>query len=248
MISASLNKSRLISQAHGRTHSISQTHLAGFLIAILLACLACTQSPPNQAAGKSNADPSAVTEQEPTESSEDTLLLRYYPPPSELPKVQLVSDGAVKSATDGIILSAEWDFDSAQVTNVEGPSLPFMWPEATSIDPTQTVLRFHTDIEPGYVFVEGYVILRPDDIGESPSVEGDFSKFEEPSATYDCSRFQTDPCMRTGPGNSVEVYGIPPEIFDVPHLLLVAKWNIDPEKTPEGIAIANWAWHIAAAE
>ena len=132
----------------------------------------------------------------------------YFTDKQENPECQhaLVSDGSVKSATDGIILSADWDFVSAQVTNVDGVSLPFVWPDASSIDPTQSVLRFLTDIEPGYVFVEGYAIIRSDDIGESPSVKGDFGEFEEPSATYDCSRFQINPCMRTGPGNSVEVY------------------------------------------
>ena len=175
------------------------------------------------------------------------MLLRYYPPPSELPEVQLVSEGSVKSATDGIILSADWDFADAQMKKVNGVSLPFIWPEASAIDPAQSVIRFHTDIEPGYVFVEGYAILRPDDIGESPSVSGDFGKFQEPAAEYDCTRFQVDPCMRAGPGNSVEIYGIPTELLELPHLLVFAKWNIDPDEDPEGVAIANWAWHITAS-
>ena len=171
------------------------------------------------------------------------MLLRYYPPPPELPNAQLVSDGSVKSATDGIILSAEWDFVSAQVTKVDGVSLPFIWPKVSSIDPAQSVIRFRTVIEPGYVFVEGWEIFRTDDIGESPSVSGDFGRFEEPAAEYECTRFQSDPCMRAESGDSVELFGIPPEIFDLPHLLVFAKWNIDPEEDPEGVAIASWVWH-----
>lgn len=231
-----------------RAHWFPKTALPAVLLLALAAFLACTQPPSNQAAGTSDAEPSEVSAQELSEPGEDTLLLRYYPPPPELPKAQLVSDGAVKSATDGMILSAEWDFESAQVTNVNGIDLPFIWPEAILVDPNQTVLRFHTDIEPGYVFVEGYAMLRPDDIGESPAVEGDFAKFEEPLEIYDCTRFQVDPCMRAGPGNSVEVYGIPPEIFELPHLLVTVKWSIDPEEDPGGVAIVNWTWHIAAAE
>ena len=220
-----------------------KTVLPAILLLTLPAIPACTQSPSNHTAEESTAEPSAARVQEPSESEEETLLLRYYPPPLELPRAQLVSDGSVKSTTDGIILSAEWDFVSAQVTKVDGVSLPFIWPKASSIDPAQSVLRFHTDIEPGYVFVEGWEMFRPDDIGESPSVSGDFGRFEEPAAEYECTRFQVNPCMRTGQGDSVEIYGIPPEIFELPHLLVFAKWNIDPEEDPEGVAVANWAWH-----
>ncbi len=218
-----------------------------FLKTVLAAFLACTQSPSNHTAEISNAAPPAVIEREPSEPEEETLLLRYYPPPTELPRVQLVSDGSVKSATDGLILSAEWDFADAQVTRVDGISLPFIWPEASSIDPAQSVLRFHTNIKPGYVFVEGYAIFRPDEIGESPSVSGDFGKFQEPAAEYECTRFQVDPCMRAGPGDSIEIFGIPPDTFDLPHLLVFAKWSIDPEDDPQGVAIANWAWHTTAS-
>ena len=225
-----------------------KTVLPAILLLTLTAFPACAQSPSNHTAEESTAEPTTATVQGPSESEEETLLLRYYPPPLELPKAQLVSNGSVKSATDGIILSAEWDFVSAQVTKVDGVSLPFIWPKASSIDPAQSVLRFHSDIEPGYVFVEGWEIFRPDDIGESPSVSGDFGRFDEPAAEYDCTRFQVDPCMRAGPDNSVEVYGIPTEILELPHLLVFAKWNIDPEEDPEGLAISNWAWHIAVAE
>ncbi|MYC07123.1 MAG: hypothetical protein F4X57_08135 [Chloroflexi bacterium] len=219
--------------------------LLATLLFTLAAFPACAQSPSNPTTVEPAVEPAAASEEEPSEpEEEETLLLRYYPPPPELPKVQLVSDGPVKSAADGIILSADWDFADAHVTRVNGVSLPFIWPEASAIDPAQSVIRFHTDIEPGYVFVEGYAVLRPDDIGESPSVSGDFGKFQEPAAEYECTRFQVDPCMRAGPGNSVEIYGIPAELLELPHLLVFAKWNIDPEEDPEGVAIANWAWHI----
>ena len=120
------------------------------------------------------------------------------------------------------------------MTRVNGVNLPFIWPEASTIDPARSVIRFHTDIEPGYVFVEWYAILRPDDIGESPSVSGDFGKFQEPAAEYECTRFQVDSCMRAGSGNSVEVYGIPTELLELPHLLVFAKWSIDPRGRPRG--------------
>jgi len=224
-----------------------KTILLAILLLTLAAFLGCVQSPSTPTTVEPAVEPAAASEQEPSEPEEETLLLRYYPPPPELPKVQLVSDGFVNSAADGIILSADWDFADAQVKRVNGVSLPFIWPEASSIDPAQSVIRFLTDIEPSYVFVEGYAILRPDDIGESPSVSGDFSKFEEPAAEYECTRFQVDPCMRAGPGNSAEIYGIPTELLELPHLLVFAKWNIDPEEDPEGVAIANWAWHISAS-
>ena len=206
-----------------RAHRFLKTVLPASLLLTMAAFTACTQSPSNPTAEEPTVEPTAASAQEPNEPGEDTLLLRYYPPPPELPKVQLVSDGSFRSATDGIILSADWDFADAQVTRVDGVSLPFIWPEASTIDPAQSAIRFHTDIEPGYVFVEGYAILRPDDIGESPSVSGDFGKFEEPAAEYDCSRFQVDPCMRAGPGNSVEIYGVPTELLELPHLLVFAK-------------------------
>ena len=38
----------------------------------------------------------------------------------------------------------------------------------------------------------------------------------------------------------------PPELFDLPHLLVFANRNIDPEDDPEGVAIANWAWYTTA--
>lgn len=229
-----------------RDYRFLKTVLTAVLLLAPAAFLACAQSPSNPTAVESTVEPTAASEQKPDESEEETLLLRYYPPPPELPQVQLVSDGSINSASDGIILSADWDFADAKVTRVNGVSLPFIWPEASTIDPAQSVIRFHTDIEPGYVFVEGYAILRPDDIGESPSVSGDFSKFQEPAAEYECTRFQVNPCMRAAPGNSVEIYGIPAELLELPHLLVFAKWNIDPEEDPEGVAIANWIWHITA--
>lgn len=58
---------------------------------------------------------------------------------------------------------------------------------------------------------------------------------------YECTRFQINPCMRTGPGDSIEIYGIHSEIFDLPHLLVFANRNIDPEDDPEGVANANRA-------
>ena len=84
------------------------------LLLTLAAFLACTQSPSNPMAVEPTVEPSAASEQEPSEPEEETLLLRYYPPPPEMPEVQLVSDGSVKSAADGIVLSADWDFADAQ--------------------------------------------------------------------------------------------------------------------------------------
>jgi len=226
-----------------RAHRFLKAVPPAVLLLTIAAFLACTQSPSNPTA----EEPTPTSEQESNESEEEALLLRYYPPPPELPKVQLVSDGSVKSAADGIILSADWDFADAQVTRVNGVSLPFIWPEASTIDPAQSVIRFHTDIVPGYVFVEGWAIFRPDHIGESPSVSGDFGKFDEPAVEYECTRFQVDPCMRAGPGNTVEIYGIPTELLEFPHLLVFAKWNIDPDDDPDGVAVANWAWHTTAS-
>ena len=150
---------------------VSEDCLPASLLLTLAAFPACTQSPSNPTGEEPTVEPTAASAQEPNEPGEDTLLLRYYPPPPDCPRCSWSADGSVRSATDGIILSADWDFADAQVTRVDEVSLPFIWPEASTIDPAQSVIRFHTDIEPGYVFVEGYAILRPDDIGESPSVD-----------------------------------------------------------------------------
>ena len=161
--------------------------------------------------------------------------------------MQVVSEASVKSVADGIILSTDWDFASAAPPQVDGISLPFMWPKATSIDSSHSVIRFHTDVEPSVVFVEGYVLLRPDSIGEPPSVSGNFVELEEPLAEYECSRFQVDPCMRITSDGFVELHDMPAEIFELPHLLVFAKWSIDPEDDPDGSAMANWVFHVENA-
>ena len=38
----------------------------------------------------------------------------------------------------------------------------------------------------------------------------------------------------------------PPELFDLPHLLVFANRNIDPKKDSEGAANVNRAWHTTA--
>ena len=174
-------------------------------------------------------------------------ILPPPPPPNELPKVQVVSEASVKSAADGIILSTDWDFASAAPPQVDGISLPFMWPKATSIDSSHSVIRFHTEVEPSVVFVEGYGLFRPDNIGEPPSVSGNFVELEEPLAEYECSRFQVDSCMRITPDGFVELHDMPAEIFELPHILVFAKWSIDPEDDPDGSAMANWVFHVENA-
>ncbi len=65
---------------------------------------------------------------------------------------------------------------------------------------------------------------------------------------YEYMRFQTNPCMRTGLGDSIEIYGIHSEIFDLPHLLVFANRNIDPEEeNSEGVTNANRAWHTTVS-
>lgn len=236
--------SELTPEGHDRTHSIFPTRLFGFLLVVILACLACVPSPQTDADDKSSVAPHDTDAQDLDGSEEETLLLRYYPPPNELPRAQLVSDGAVKSATDGIILSADWKFTSAAPMQVESVDLPFIWPDATSIDSSHSVIRFHTDVEPGFVFVEGHALFRPDDIGKSPSVSGDFSSLEGPLAEYECSRFQTDSCMQITSNGFVEIHGVPVEMFELPHILVFAKWSIDPEDDPDGLAMANWVFHV----
>jgi len=216
----------------------------GLLLALLLTCMACAQSPPTDGDDKLGKAPDSIESRDIDDSEEETLLLRYYPPPNELPKAQVVSEAPVESAAEGIILSADWNFASATPTQIDGIELPFLWPEATSIDASHSVIRFHTDIEPSVVFVEGYVLLRPDDIGESPSVSGDFSDMQEPIAEYECSRFQTNPCMHVTSDGFVEIQDVPADIFELSHLLVFAKWSIDPEDDPDGLAMANWVFHI----
>ena len=221
-----------------------RTLATGLLLSLLLTCMACAQSPPTDGDDKLGKAPDSIDAQNLDDSEEETLLLRYYPPPNELPKAQVVSEAPVESAAEGIILSADWHFASATPTRIDGPELPFLWPEATSIDASHSVIRFHTDIEPSVVFVEGYALLRPDDIGESPSVSGDFSDLQGPLAEYECSRFQTNACMHVTSEGFVEIQDVPADIFELPHLLVFAKWSIDPEDDPDGLAMANWVFHI----
>ena len=225
-----------------------RTLAAGLLLAILLTCMGCAQSTPTDVDDKLGKAPDSIESQDIDDSEEETLLLRYYPPPNELPKAQVVSEAPVESAAEGIILSADWNFASATPTQIDGIELPFLWPEATSIDASHSVIRFHTDIELSVVFVEGYALLRPDDIGESPSVSGDFSDMQGPIAEYECSRFQPNPCMHVTSDGFVEIQDVPADIFELPHLLVFAKWSIDPEDDPDGLAMANWVFHIRDSE
>ena len=94
------------------------------------------------------------------------------------------------------------------------------------------------------VFVEGYARLNPDGSGEPITVvNGDFD-LRGPVIDYECSRFQTDPCMRINPDGFVELDRIPAEIFDLPHILVFANWSVDPEDDPSGSAMVNWVFHV----
>ena len=102
------------------------------------------------------------------------------------------------------------------------------------------------------MFVEGHAPIRPDDIGESPSVTGDFSDLDFSDlkghlAEYECSRFQANSCMRITSDGFAEIHDIPDDIFELPYLLVFAKWSIDPEDDLDGLAMANWVFHIKDA-
>ena len=143
-----------------------QTTLTALLTIWLLACLGCAQSPPDAreqpptdvaSEAQSEYEQETIDEaaQEAYEEEEEVLLVRYYPPPRDLPKAQIVSSGSVSAVVDGDLVSAEWDFISATPTLVAGREPPFIWPEATVIDSSNSVVRFLTDVKPGLVFVEG---------------------------------------------------------------------------------------------
>ena len=245
----SLKIGRFTAEGPSRARLTLGTCLAALLA---IALLACAQSSPTDANRGMTIIPDGVETQDLDGSDldgleEETLLLRYYPPPDELPKVQVVSEGADISTVDGLILSMDWEFNSATPPQTNGVSLPFRWPKATPIDSSHSVVRFHTDVEPGFVFVEGYATVRPDSIGETPSTIGDFGDLEYPLAEYECTRFQVDPCMRITSDGFVEVYGIPAEVLELPHILVFAQWSIDPEDEPLGRAMANWMFHVKSA-
>ena len=63
-------------------------------------------------------------------------------------------------------------------------------------------------------------------------------------AEYECSRFQPKSCMHVTSDGLVEIQDVPADIFELPHLLVFAKWSIDPEDDPDGLAMANWVFHI----
>ena len=112
-----------------------RTTLTALLTIWLLACLGCAQSPPD--AGEQPVTYTATEVQseyaqetivESTQEAyeeEEVLLVRYYPPPRDLPKAQIVSSGSISAIVDGDLLSAEWDFISATPTLVEGRDPPF---------------------------------------------------------------------------------------------------------------------------
>ena len=51
--------------------------------------------------------------------------------------------------------------------------------------------------------------------------------------------------MRINRDGLVELDRVPAEMFDLPHILVFAKWSVDPEDDPDGTAMANWVFHIA---
>jgi len=229
-----------------------RTTLTALLTIWLLACLGCAQSPPDAGEqpvtytateAQSEYEQETIDEaaQEAYEEEEEVLLVRYYPPPRELPKAQIVSGGSVSAVVDGDLLSAEWDFISATPTLVAGREPPFIWPEATVIDSSNSVVRFLTDVKPGLVFVEGYPGLNPDGSGIPIGAEVDGVG---PYAEYECALGQIDPCMREGADSFVELHRIPNDILDLPYLFVFAKWSIFPDDDPDGQALANWVFHV----
>lgn len=230
-----------------------RTTLTALLTIWLLACLGCAQSPPDAgeqpptdvaAEAQSEYEQEMIGEaaQEAYEEEEEVLLVRYYPPPRDLPKAQIVSRGSVSAVVDGDLVSAEWDFISATPTLVAGREPPFIWPEATVIDSSNSVVRFLTDVKPGLVFVEGYPGLNPDGSGIPIGADIDRSGHY---VEYECALGQIDPCMREGADGFVELHRIPKDILDNPYLLVFAKWSIFYDDDPDGQALANWVFHVA---
>ena len=230
-----------------------RTTLTALLTIWLLACLGCAQSPPDvgeqpstdvAAEAKSEYSQETIAEstQEAYEEEEEVLLVRYYPPPRDLPKAQIVSRGSVSAVVDGDLVSAEWDFISATPTLVAGREPPFIWPEATVIDSSNSVVRFLTDVKPGLVFVEGYPGLNPDGSGIPIGADIDRSGHY---VEYECALGQIDPCMQESADGFVELHRIPTDILDNPYLLVFAKWSIFPDDDPDGQALANWVFHVA---
>lgn len=233
----------------GCRNGVSERLRIGLMVSVLvlpLLVLACAASVSSDTSGSSGITfvPEGADVQNRYGPDEETLLLRYYPPPDELPKAQIVNYSSAGTVAEGIVLSADWDFDSAVHTRVDGVSLPFIWPKATSIDSSHSAVRFLTDVEPSVVFVEGYARLNPDGSGKPLTVvNGDFD-MRGPMNEYECSRFQTDRCMRINQDGFVILDSVPPEIFDLPHIRVFAKWSVNREDDPDGWAMANWVFHI----
>ena len=230
-----------------------RTTLTAFLTIWLLAGLGCAQSPPD--AGEQPVTHTATevqseyaqetiveSTQEAYEEEEEVLLVRYYPPPRELPKAQIVSSGSVSSVVEGAVLSAKWNFVSSIPALVGDVPNPYIWPDATVIDSSNSVVRFLTDVKPSLVFIEGYPGLNPDGSGIPIGAEIDRSGHY---VEYECALGQIDLCMREGADGFVELHRIPKDILDNPYLLVFAKWGIFPDDDPDGQALANWVFHIA---
>lgn len=230
-----------------------RTTLTALLTIWLLACLGCAQSPPDageqpptdvasEAQSEYEQETIGEAAQEAYEEEEEVLLVRYYPPPRELPKAQIVSSGSVSSVVEGAVLSAKWNFDSSIPALVGDVPNPYIWPEATVIDSSNSVVRFLTDVEPGLVFVEGYPGLNPDGSGIPIGAEVDRSGHY---VEYECALGQIDPCMQESADGFVELHRIPKDILDNPYLLVFARWSIFHYDDPDGQAHANWVFHVA---
>ena len=232
-----------------------RTTLTALLTIWLLAGFGCAQSPPDageqpatytatatESQSEYEQETIAESTQEAYEEEEEVLLVRYYPPPRELPKAQIVSSGSVISVVEGAVLSAKWNFDSSIPALVGDVPNPYIWPEATVIDSSNSVVRFLTDVEPGLVFVEGYPGLNPDGSGIPIGAEIDRSGHY---VEYECALGQIDTCMRESADGFVELHRIPTDILDNPYLLVFARWSIFHDDDPDGQAHANWVFHIA---
>ncbi len=171
---------------------------------------------------------------------ESVRILPYYPPPVNMPKALIVSEGAVKSVSDGIILSANWDFPSGTSTVISEPNSSLLWTAPTDIDSSNSVVRFLTGVEPSLVMIQAFDKVGHHGIGVNV---GGHILTDDPVAEYECSRFQFEPCMRISPDGLVDIHEIPNEIFELPHVLVFAIWSIEDADAPDRTAMANWAFY-----
>ena len=174
---------------------------------------------------------------------EEVPFLRAYPPPDEPPTAQIVSEGeSAEIAVDGYLYVVDWDIPPNP--QVDRPTMPVPWPDATYNGVPPHSIRFLTNVLPSYAMIQAFDILDPD-TGEPIS--------QTPIAKYECSRFDDNSCMRMTEEGLVQLNLIPSHVFDLPYLTLFATWSVPlsvDSRRVESLApvTASWLFHLKNVE